>query len=468
VPDAADRLRVHPARVVAPLDDAELKRLADTAFAGTRSVLIAVSGGADSMALMLLAARWLALSREPAPQVHVATVDHGLRPNSADEAAWVARQSAALGFPHHCLVWADSKPTTGVQAAARAARYALLIHLVHRLPLPAAIAMGHHQDDQAETLLMRLARGSGLDGLAAMRPVRPIADGPPGQSGSDICIVRPFLSIPKARLTATLRQSGMTWLEDPSNISSAFERPRLRKALAELDKAGVTRSAIALSAGRLGRARAALEALTNDLADRVVETNDGAYGRVAAAAFDAAPAELRLRLLQRLLRWYGGASGPPRMAKLEALLDRLVLGAPITSTLAGCQIRRTRDCILATREPGRRGLPVLTIAPGATATWDTRYIVCVGQSRPGPVTVKALPAEVLERIIAERRGDRSTPLLPLPRSAALTLPSLWDGERLLAIPHPAFASSFKASDVAAFTVRLVADLHGSGADGTMP
>ena len=161
--------------IASPLTDAQLIELGERAFAGLRSLVLAVSGGPDSMALMLLATRWLPTA-SPAPVVHVATVDHGLRRGSADEAKWVALQAAAMGFPHHTLTWEGDKPATGRQAAAREARYGLLAGLIGHLslPTPAAIAVAHHRDDQAETVLMRLARGSGVDGLAGMLPSRPL------------------------------------------------------------------------------------------------------------------------------------------------------------------------------------------------------------------------------------------------------------------------------------------------------
>src|SRR5262249_29823831 len=146
--------------------------------------------------------------------IHVATVDHGLRPGSDREAAWVAARASELGLPHRVLPWVGPKPRTGRQDAARRARYALLAEHAGRLPPPVAIVVAHHLDDQAETLLMRLGRGSGLDGLAGMKPVRPHAgddEYPRLPDGADIRIVRPFLAITKARLVATLRDRGLDW-----------------------------------------------------------------------------------------------------------------------------------------------------------------------------------------------------------------------------------------------------------------
>ena len=445
--DAPDRARARKP-LAAPLDDAALIGLGNGAFAGLGAVLLGVSGGPDSMALMLLATHWLAAAGPAAPSVHVATVDHRLRAGSADEAAWVACQATAMGFKHHALVWAGAKPATGRQQAARDARYRLLADLVASLSpaaldgQPVGIALAHHLDDQAETFIMRLQRGSGVDGLAGMKPMRGHAgsprfeDGRPGL-GPEIRIVRPFLAIAKSRLLATLQARNIPWLEDPSNVSADFERVRIRKAMKSLHDLGLTSEVIGTSAQRLARAGAALEQLTEELAGRALQTHAGAYAQMATADFDAAPVELRLRLVQRLVRWYGGASEPPRMTKLEALAVRLAQGRPMASTLGGCQIRRTDVAIRALREPGRAGLPVLELQPGEAATWDRRFLVSAGPCWPGPVIVKALPAETLTRLDGASRQAGAAPI-SLPRAAALGLPSFWHGDRLLAVAHPDF------------------------------
>ena len=176
-----------------------------------RAIVLAVSGGADSTALMHLAARWV-LRSPSAPKLHVASVDHGLRPEAATEAEQVVAQAKALGLGARTLRWEGQKPAAGIQDAARRARYALLLELAIEVArdvlgdLPStAIVTAHTADDQAETVLMRLARGSGVDGLAAMPVVTRVermslADG--GMEG--VALLRPLLAVPRARLVATL------------------------------------------------------------------------------------------------------------------------------------------------------------------------------------------------------------------------------------------------------------------------
>jgi tRNA(Ile)-lysidine synthase len=427
VPGARDTGKSRPERN-APLTDAEQKRAGDLALAGFRSLVVAVSGGPDSMAAMLLVARWCK-TVVPPPQVIVATVDHGLRSGSADEARWVGQQASRLGLAHTTLKWEGAKPATGKQVAARNARYALLVGLAASLPPPAAIVLAHHLDDQAETFLMRLARGSGVDGLSAMLPVRDL-----GPSG--IVAVRPFLEIEKARLVATLQAHGMGWCDDPSNADTQFERVRLRQALSVAGDLGLTPRSIAESARRLGRARAALDRSTQDFIDRAVDCHMGAYASLPADAYDAAPAEIRLRLVQRLAARFGGAGEPARTTRQEALAERLAAGEEVTSTLGGCQFRRTADAVVALREPGRRGLPRLDLAPGQHAVWDGRFRVSAGANAPHGLTVAAATPDALAEFLAgssvPARKGRGIGGLTL--KARLTLPAFWQGSRLVAVP----------------------------------
>ena len=228
---------------------------------------LAVSGGPDSMALMYLVAAWVAEAGvadrqrlEPVPLV-VLTVDHGLRRESAAEAAWVKAEAAKLGLPHATLVWNAPKPSTALQSAAREARYRLINRYLDRelaeghVAVKRRIVVGHHEDDQAETVLMRLARGSGLDGLSGMRDEEHVS---PADGANGYTIVRPLLRTPKARLMATLQAAGRSWKEDPSNHAPEFERVRMRQALETLRGLGIGSAEIGRSAWRLSRARRAV------------------------------------------------------------------------------------------------------------------------------------------------------------------------------------------------------------------
>lgn len=313
-----------------------------------RHVALAVSGGGDSMALMWLCARWAPEARDP-PRLTVLTVDHGLRPEAAAETAWVVEQARELKLPAVILRWHGDKPLTGIQARARAARYELLVDWCIGNGA-GALVTAHSLDDQAETVLMRLARGSGLDGLAAMRVLR----------DDKVAILRPLLGVPRARLRSTLAAAGIGWIEDPANEDPRYERVRWRRALKLLDQEGLAPGMIALSARRLERARQALEHATSRLEAAAV-AHEARHATFRPTALEDEPEELRLRLLRRLIVRYGAGGEPPELAALERLSAWMSEGVSGGRTLAGCRIARGKDLVRISREPPRRqaadGLP---------------------------------------------------------------------------------------------------------------
>lgn len=413
-----------------PIDARELEALFRR-FEGRVSIGLAVSGGVDSTALMHLAVRWRRHAGEGAPALTVLTVDHGLRPESARECEAVVRAAAALGLPAHVLRWQGAKPATGVQAAARAARYDLLAGYAHAHGL-CAIATAHHLDDQAETLLMRLARGSGVDGLAAM---------PAESAWAGVTLLRPLLDMPQARLGATLTQAGVSWLEDPSNASARYERNRLRRVWDSLEELGFTAQALALTAARMRRAREALEAGADRFLAEHVHLAAAGYARLPASALRTAPEEIALRALGRLLAAVGGQDAAPRLARLESLTAALRAGGRQTRTLAGCRLVSDGTSMTVLREPGRRGLPELSLEPGAVGVWDRRFRVTASAGLDGPVTVRALGQAGL-REVRERAAEG---LLP-PYGTAADLVSFWRGGEVLAVPHLRYAGPGTAAE----------------------
>lgn len=403
-----------------------------------KRAVLAVSGGSDSMALMMLAARWVASGRAPQGlAIEVATVDHGLRASSAREAEWVAEQAKALGFAHTTLVWGGNKPGSALQARAREARYALLVAHA-RAATPAAVVTAHTADDQAETLIMRLGRGSGLDGLAGMAPSRALL--PDGS----VQLVRPLLGIRKATLAAMLREAGGTWLDDPSNERLDFERVRLRAAHEHLAALGLSNDKLALSALRLGRARDALERIAEQRLRALVDDHGGVYGSIDRTALEAEPEEIRVRLLVRLLAAFGGQAKPAQLSQVEALVEALARGRPVAQTLGGCIVSQGRTTLRLYREPGHHTLAELRIGPGDEVVWDwrfrLRYAEAEREAEVGgdgaagaaePVVVRPLGLAAY----ATLRGGLAPKDRP-PARAAAGLPSVWsgNGERLLAVP----------------------------------
>lgn len=314
-------------------------------FADHADVLLAVSGGPDSMALLLLAQRWQVHCR-PATRLHVATVDHGLRAESRAEAQAVAALSQRLGLPHAVLDLAAPLPHTRLQEAARHARYEALA--AHAQAIGAqALATGHTLDDQAETVLFRLMRGSGIGGLAGIPARRPLGA---------VTLLRPLLGRPKAELVGICRAACIGFCEDPSNSHPRFARARLRALLPALAAEGGDAVTLGRLAQRMARADAALEAATDAAADALwpVET-DGAALSFPRAGLSALPEEIALRLVGRALATC--ATGPVELGKLEALmgwiagLDGARHGA---RTLAGALVRVNRRAVVVMRAPARR------------------------------------------------------------------------------------------------------------------
>jgi tRNA(Ile)-lysidine synthase len=391
-------------------------------------VALAVSGGPDSLALMHLAARWRAEQRGGL-KLTVLTVDHGLRATSHDEALMVARAAKALHLPHAILTWEHGDDVdASLQERARAARYDLMAAYCHAHDIP-ALATAHHLDDQAETFLMRLKRGSGLDGLAAI---------PEEGAWAGLVLLRPLLDLPKARLVATLDEAGIPFVVDPSNVDQRFERGRMRGAVDALAKLGLTPEAIALSARRLRRARTALEAAVHEFLKAHAETSAAGYAVIDLAALVAAPEEIALRALSCLIATVGGGEDPVRLAKLEALLAALKESPDKAHTLGRCRIEPHQGRLGIFREMRKGGLPELKLAPGESRLWDNRFRIDLGRCESQPITVKALGEDGL-RTLKEREALPSD----LPRLAARALPACWRGNRLLGLPDLGQAPSLR-------------------------
>lgn len=292
---------------------------------------VAVSGGGDSVALMLLLSRW-AEKHRAAPPV-VLTVDHGLREDSAGAARKVAKAAKIRKLSAHVLTWKGAKPKADIENAARLARYRLMgewcaEHKVRTL------YVAHNLEDQAETFLLRLARGSGVDGLSAMRAIAPYPI--PGFAG--LALVRPLLGFRRDELRKFLKTGGEKWAKDPMNEDPRFARARFRALLPALEDVGLSADRIAGAAGHLARARETLDSLSGALIARYVQPH-GRNVLASSAALAAAPPELALRALAELLRQVSGADYRPRFQSLESLLGAIRdgrLGAG--RTLHGCKI----------------------------------------------------------------------------------------------------------------------------------
>ena len=345
-----------------PISAQNAKRLF-AAWKAAPAIVLAVSGGPDSIALMWLAARWRStLAR--GPRLIAVTVDHGLRAEAASEARDVKRLARTLDLTHRTMRWTGEKPKTGLPAAARTARYRLLAQAA-RASGATHVLTAHTRDDQAETVLMRLLRGSGIGGLAAMAR----------ESERDgVLLARPFLHVSKSQLVATLKKAKIGFADDPTNRDTNFTRPRLREIMPVLAAEGGDARNLARLASRLARANQAVEILV-DGAERYLALRDREAPRAGfdASAFDASsfdakafaalPEEIRLRLLKRAIDRFG-REGPAELGKVEALLAALdEAGAKqgkkrrprLKQTLAGALVSLSDGRIRVEPAPPRRG-----------------------------------------------------------------------------------------------------------------
>jgi tRNA(Ile)-lysidine synthase len=371
---------------------------------------VAVSGGADSMALTLLADAW---ARRRGGAITALTVDHRLRAESAQEARQVGVWLFGKGIAHQTLRWRGAKPGSGIQAAAREARYGMLAQWCRRQDV-LHLLTAHHGDDQAETIMLRRDRGSGPDGLSGMAPVRAL----PG-----VRLLRPLLARRRADLAATLAAMDQPWLEDPSNQETRFARVRARRALAGEEMQ--TQHLLEVSDKAAARRRLARGALAG-LAARGVRLHPAGY-----CWFDPTPclrrdAGLLAPLLGDILRCIGGGIHRPRRDGLERLCHDITAGRLASGrTLAGARVLPRAAGLLVCREPGR--LPDRNkIGGGKKGRWD-RFTWALSAERPRNLFVGAL-GEVGWRQV--RDGTQSPP--PAPVRAGL--PALWRGGRVLAVP----------------------------------
>jgi tRNA(Ile)-lysidine synthase len=358
------------------------------------------------------------------------TVDHGLRPESADEAKWVAGFLGERGIPHHTLPWRAEKPSANIQAAAREARYRLMADWCHANGV-ACLATAHHQDDQAETLLLRLARGSGVYGLAAMAPVSvPVPD-------RAVRIVRPFLDVPKAALVEYLAVRGVDWIEDPSNADLRYDRVRIRQLLSDPPLEGLNAGRLADTAKRLRRTRDALEFYESQWLEGATEEREPGYMVLRTAALQEAPEEIVLRGLSTLCRAFSGKAYTPRMEKLERLKATLEKGQG-GQTLYGATFAPGNGHVVVAREWAAaepRKIPV------DGDVWDNRFEISASGDTRG-LEIGALGEEGWRQAVIKWPEVRET---SVPYMVRLALPAVFDAGQLQALPLMGYSELNKAT-----------------------
>jgi len=399
---------------------------------------IALSGGGDSTALTVIAAEW---ARATGRRLEAATMDHGLRAEAAAEAADAARLCEARGLAHMTLSWQAPPAPGNLQAEARAARHALIAEWAAARGL-AAVLLGHTRDDVAETLLLRLARGSGVDGLAAMAERVRFAGA---------LWLRPCLGVTRAALRAVLRAEGIGWAEDPSNDDLRFDRAKARAALAALAPLGLGVEGLAQTADRLARQRIALEAARARLARLARQWGACGEASLAIPQLEAAEEDTALGVLADTLMQISGAPYRPRFEALERLWASLREPGFRGQTLGGVLVRRDGTQAMLMRELAAvaSALPL-----GPDRLWDRRWRIRAEGPWPA-AEIGALGEAGLAEIAAIGGETNRPPGWPAaPRTARATVPAAWGATgTLLACP----AAGYRASALDA-ECKIAADL----------
>jgi tRNA(Ile)-lysidine synthase len=375
-------------------------------FHDLKGLGVAVSGGGDSIALLVLMARY---ANQTGIALHAISVDHGLRDGTDAELSLVSAQCAKLDVPHTVVYWTGWDGAGNLQSNARDARYDLIAKWAKNHDID-VVALGHTADDQAETLLMRMARGAGVDGLAAMAFE---------SQRHGVTWLRPLLGAAREDLRVILRQENVTWAEDPSNENRDFERIRMRDALKALAPLGLNAQTLAVVASNMSDARAALEWHTSLAAKDACEATLGTV-RIDLKRYNVLPVEIARRLLVRSIMWVNGANYSPRRGGISQVQNSIKNG--ISSTVDGCQVVYKQGRIYVCRELNA----VRGITGSIDELWDGRWRLT------GPADRDGLSVRPLGQV-----GVRSNDAwrdLGLPREAILSLPAVWCGDELIASP----------------------------------
>ncbi len=386
---------------------------------------LAVSGGGDSIAMMHLASRHL-----PPGNLHVVTVDHGLRPEAAAEITTVRRQAAALNLPHHVLQWTWNKQGN-LQAAARAGRWAAIADWTQTHDIT-TVMLGHTEDDQVETVLMRLARGSGIDGLTAMARV---------DHRDGLRILRPLLDIARVDLRDWLRVEKIGWCDDPSNDDPRFDRVRARQMFKQLETLGLTRKRLIQTIDHMQAAHRSLQ--------RAAQGFARAHVRQDAGDLIFAPEALRLdaedaprRVMSAGFMWISGNVYRPRFERMMDVVAqagagrKVTLGGCLLTPLPGGGLRMTREA--AATPTVTRSVDQLE---ASGVMWDRRWFI------EGPLT----PGLTFSALGDGLRDCPDWRAVDLPRVSLLASPAIWSGDRLMAAPVAGFSNGW--------TAQIVADFH---------
>lgn len=385
-------------------------------------VAVALSGGSDSLCLTFLLQNWI---RENKGTLIALTVDHGLRPESAQEALDVNSWMKQQGIDHHILQWEGEKPKSRLQEKARNARYQLLENWCHNNGI-LHLFFGHNAEDQNETTLFRLLRGSGIDGLAGMSAI---------VEKKYVRILRPLLNVSRETLRQKLREKNQKWIDDSSNSSLQYTRIRLRNMLERYTDEGMSPARLTSLSQRQGHGRIALEQETHRFLVKSVLVFPEGYALLNPNHLNQIPQDILMRALSWILMTIGSRAYPPRTDQLKRLHQAVLSGSNVgVRTCWGCIILKRRDKILFVRESGRIAQQIL-LGTDLRAYWDNRFAIC------WPLSLTLGQQDFRIAKLGKKGWQQIVALLcdPLkkriPAYAGYALPAVWEADIVRTVPH---------------------------------
>ena len=384
---------------------------------------IGVSGGSDSMTLLCCFAKW---AKQNDVDLIALTVNHNLRNEAKEETKKVAIWAKNLGIKHHILTWDGIKPTSNIQEQARKARFDLMLSFCQNNNIK-YLALAHHLEDQAETFLIRLQRGSGVDGLGAITPLKTI---------TNINIIRPLLNISCCDFKSFLESHNLSWIDDPSNNNDDYQRVKFRKIMPLLTAQGLTADVLAKTAKQMQRARVFLDNYTNQtLAENTISYQAG-YIEAKPDVFIKNDDEIALRALKKIIMQVAGLEYPLRLEKLSRLAAALKdVNNFKGATLSGCQIikiKTNEGFLYQFVREFKKVAPLQTITKSGLFYWDNRFFINISYNDSKKLFLKPLGKKHWKELVKDSKNKLKT---NIPRLAGICLPALCDEKDVLLVPH---------------------------------
>ena len=383
---------------------------------------IGVSGGGDSMALLLLSAEWAHNNNR---SLKVVTIDHGLRPGSPSECTYVKNISDKLAIEHTTLKWLE-KPSGNLQNSARGARHKLFSDWT-KIKKVSVVLLGHTLDDNAETIISRLIRGSGIDGLTGISKNKTI---------NSLTLFRPLITITREDLRRYLQEKEISWIDEPSNYDERFDRVKIRNLLPQLSGVGLTANKLVALSGHMERAKEALNYEVFSFAKQNVQQTIWGDLEINLDAFIKTSKEYQFRLLAVALRWISGKFYRPRFNSLERLLALLTTGSRLQGmSLMGCIIKCDGEMIKISREFSAIPPPFLAVKP--KFVWEKKWQLVIDLPKLHNIKIGPLGKEGIKQIENNKSFN-------IPRDALIGSVAMFENQKVLCVPIISFGSGLKS------------------------